>query len=162
MDSQSVIRLLSSTKVYDISYPGKPSDNGWKLSILGKKLEDSLELWNRLRDYLVQNDIAHKFGTIKRIQHPNKEQSKKLLTIYIPNGSSMDKIATQVEKRLKGYKGWHDIKTPTSYEQWGSGIYFRNDRDELGNYIKAKNENKSMNHVITFESFINNHSNMLK
>lgn len=155
MNNQNIIRLLSSTKVYDISYHGKPSNNGWKLSILGKSLEDSLELWNRLRDYLVQNDIAHKFGTLKRIQHPNKEQSKKLLTVYIPDGFTVDEIAMQVEKKLKGYSGWHNIKTPTSYEHWGNAIFFRNDRDNLGNYIKSKNENYNMKNISTFSEFIN-------
>jgi len=132
--------LLSSKKVYDLHHNGKPSTNGWKLSILGKDLKDSLELWESLRDYLVQNDIAHKFGTLKRIKHPNKEQSKELLTIYIPDGSSLNEIAIEVDKRLQAYKGWHNIKTPTSYEHWGNAIFYRNDRDKGGKYIKAQNE----------------------
>lgn len=129
--------LLSSTKVYDVHFPGRDSSKGWKLSILGKSLKDSNYLWDKLHDYLVKNDIAHKFGTLKRIEHPNKIQSKKLVTIYVPNDISVETLAPKIEKLLIGYKGWHDIKTPPKYEHYSNGIFFRNDRDESGDYIKS-------------------------
>jgi hypothetical protein len=134
-----VKKLLSSKKVFDIQFSGKPSSNGWKLSIAGKTLEDSIDLWERLHDYLLDQDIAHKFGTLKRIQHPNKEQARKLLTVYIPDGSSVQVIAPEIEKRLAGYAGWRDIRTPKGYEHWGNAIFFRNDRDSGGNYIRVQN-----------------------
>lgn len=136
---RQIKKLLSSKKVFDLQFPGKPSSNGWKLSIAGKTLDDSLDLWNRLHNYLVDQDIAHKFGTLKRIKHPNKEQARKLLTIYIPDGMNVQGVAPEIEKRLNGYTGWRDIKTPSGYEHWGNAIFFRNDRDSKGNYIKAQN-----------------------
>jgi hypothetical protein len=48
------------------------------------------------------------------------------------------KLALQIEYLLKGYKGWHNIKTPTNYEHYSNGIFIRNDRDEYGQYIKNK------------------------
>lgn len=143
-EEKRIKKLLSSKKVFDISFPGKPSGNGWKLSIAGKSLQDSIDLWERLHDYLVQQNIAHKFGTLKRIKHPNKEQAKKLLTIYVPNGVSINDLAPKIESKLKGYKGWQDIKTPSGYEHWGNAIFFRNDRDSQGNYIKAQNRDLYM------------------
>ena len=131
--------LFDRARKYDISFPGDPSKNGWKLSIVGKSKKDAEFLYNKLHKWLSIKNIAHKFATGKRVDHKNQEQSKKLATIYVPDGTDHLKLAGKIENLLKGYKGWQDIKLPfKGYEHYSNGIFFRNDRDESGNYIPAK------------------------
>lgn len=134
-EERRIKKLLSNKKEFGIEFPGQSSNNGWTISILGKSLEDSIDLWKRLHDYLLQKDIAHEFSTLKRIKHKNKEQSSKLLTIYIPDGLSINQIAPELQKKLQGYKSWQDVKTPSDCEHWGNAIFFR----KGGNYIKSQN-----------------------
>jgi len=132
--------LFDRAKRPDIMFPGSSSNNGWKLSIVGKSKEDAEDLYKRLNKWLSLKGIAHKFATNKRVNHKDYEQSKKLVTIYVPDGMDHLKLASKVENLLKGYKGWQDIKLPfKGYEHYSNGIFFRNDRDESGNYIPAKN-----------------------
>lgn len=132
--------ILDSNKVYDINFDGSSSKNGNKISIVGKSMEDVYELYDRLHEWLSLKDIAHKIATRKRIEHSNYEQSKKLVTIYAPDNMDIFQLMNKIEVLLKGYKGWHDIKLPfKGYEHYSNAIFFRNDRDEYGNYIPAKN-----------------------
>ena len=122
---------------YDTQYNGLSSENGWKLSILGKSIEDRDFLKRHLEPYLIKNKISHKIANDTRINHPDKIQSKKLLTIYVPDSLNYKSLAEHLLKFLKKYKGWHNIKTPNGYEHYANGIFFRNDRDDYGNYIPA-------------------------
>lgn len=130
-------KLLNEATKYDLNFPGRSSSNGWKLSIQGKTMNDTFELYDKLHDFLVDENIAHKIATKKRVENTNKEQSKKLLTIYVPDDEKHLELAEKVYKKIKTYKGWYDIKTPTNYEHYAGGIFFRNDRNEAGEYIPA-------------------------
>ncbi len=138
--SDKMKEALNSNKVYDIQFNGLKSDNGWKISIVGKKTTDIYDLYDRLSNYLSNHKITHKVATIKRIESNLPEQNRKLFTIYVPNTMDINKLLLKVEYLLKGYKGWSDIKMPfKGYEVYSGGICFRNDRDDYGNYIPAKN-----------------------
>lgn len=138
--SENIIKSLNSDKIYDLFFNGKPSKKGWKISIAGKKMEDVYELYTRLHMYLINHNIAHKIGTKKRLDSNVEEQNKKLLTIYVPDDTDIEKLLIKVEYLLKGYKGWYDIKLPfTSYHIHSGGISYRNDRNDYGDYIPAKN-----------------------
>ena len=131
---------LNCTHTYDIHFDGHPSKKGNKISIVGKSIEDAYEVYNRLHNWLSIKNIAHKIATQKRIRYSNYEQSKKILTIYVPDQTDPFFLMLKVEFLLKGYKGWHDVYLPfASYEHYSNAILFRNDRDDLGNYIPAKN-----------------------
>lgn len=132
-------QLLLSDKKYDISFNGKPSNNGWKISIVGKKMDDIYELYDRLHVYLEKHNIAHKIATKKRIESGIFEQNRKLFTIYVPDDIDMKILLIKIEYLLKGYTGWYDIKLPfTDYEVYAGGIMTRNDRDENGEYIPVR------------------------
>jgi hypothetical protein len=138
-ESYSIENLLGSTRVYDIHFDGESSKNGYKISIVGKSMDDVLDLYNRLHKWLSLKNIAHKIATKKRIEHSDYEQSKKLVTIYVPDSMNIFELMVKVEVLLKGYDGWHDIKLPfKGYEHFSNAIFFRNDRDQYGNYIPAK------------------------
>ena len=137
IESINIDKLLDSDKKFDLQFPGKDSSNGWKLSLQGKSTEDAIELYKLTSDFLSKNDIAFKVATKKRINHHNSEQSKKLLTIYVPNSMDHLELAEKIYKLTNKYKGWYDIKTPSNYEHYAGPVFFRNDRDEKGNYIKS-------------------------
>jgi hypothetical protein len=139
LNESNISRLYDTAKKYDVSYPGKDSSDGYKLSIVGKSKDDVEYLYSKLHKWLTIKDIAHKVATSSRVNHDDYEQSKKLFTIYVPNDYDYLKLANKVESLIKGYKGWQDIKLPFSgYEHYSNGIFFRNDRDANGQYIKAK------------------------
>ncbi len=124
---------------YDVNFNfGLSTSDGWKLSLQGKSIEDSYNLYELLREYLSENMISFKVATSKRFGHSDMEQSKKAMTIYIPNNLNIYDVCEDVYTLTKNYKGWHDIKTPTSYEHYSGCVFYRNDRDNNGNYIKAK------------------------
>ena len=134
-----VLEKFNSSKLYDISFEGLKSDNGFKISIVGKTMEDVYDLYNRLHEYLIKHNIAHKIATKKRVESNIKEQNRKLVTIYVPNDADINKLLFKIEYLLKGYNGWQDIRLPhKGYEVYSGGISFRNDRDDYGNYIPAK------------------------
>ena len=138
--SEPMKKVLNSDTAYDIQFNGLKSSNGWKISIVGKKMNDIYDLYERLNTYLVNHKISHKIATRKRLESNLPEQNRKLVTIYVPNAMDINKLLLKVEYLLKGYKGWHDIKLPfKGYEVYSGGICFRNDRDEYGDYIPAKN-----------------------
>lgn len=134
--------LFNTDKTYDFYNRGKNSSNGLKISIAGKKLDDVFELYDRLYDWLKSKGIEFKIAANKRINIPNSEQSKKLVTIYVPNEYSdedFQNLLGDIETKLIGYKGWHDLKLPFNlYQVYSGGIQYRNDRDSDGNYIPAK------------------------
>ena len=131
-------RWISKAKTFDIPFPGRPSFNGWKLSIQGQTPKDIIFVYERLNRFLKNNDVEFKVGTLKRLIHKNKEQARKIMTIYIPDGEDRKKFTEKIYKLIKDYKGWHNIKKPNGYEHYAGGIYWRNDRDEKGEYIPAK------------------------
>jgi len=111
--------------------------NGWKLSIQGKTIDDAVFLHNRLLPLLKASQASYKLGTLKLINGEHPEQKHKLLTVYIPNGVEPKSFAELVYLNINDYKGGQDIKTPESYEHYANAIYFRNDRNESGEYIPA-------------------------
>lgn len=111
--------------------------DGWKLSIQGKSIEDAMFLYSRLVSLLKASQASYKIGTLKLINGTHPQQRHKLMTIYIPNGVDAKSFAELVYLNINDYKGGQDIKCPTSYEHYANAIYFRNDRDEDGNYVKA-------------------------
>lgn len=134
----NVQSYIHTTHIYDLPIWGSRSHtNGWKLSLQGKTVEDSTQLYNLLEDFLTKNSISFKVGTKKRIDHTHPEQSKKVMTIYCPNDMHIKDLAEQVYTLTMHYKGWYDVKCPTSYKHYAGCVYYRNDRDEYNNYIKA-------------------------
>ena len=76
-------------------------------------------------------------ATKRLIEHNNPIQSKKLLTIYAPNHVPIIDLAEEVYKLMKDYTGGEIVKQPESYTHYKNAIYYRNDRDEYGQYIRA-------------------------
>ncbi len=137
--SDNTIKLLNTNKIYDLFFNGKPSDKGWKISIVGKTMEDVYDLYDRLHNWLIGHNIAHKIGTKKRIESDILEQNRKIFTIYVPDDVDINKLLIKIEYLLKGYKGWYNIRLPfRGYQVYSGGISFRNDRNEYGEYIPAK------------------------
>jgi hypothetical protein len=130
---------ITNAARYDVAmHATSNTDNGWKISIQGKSVEDSFFLYERLSRYLVENDVPFKVATDKRYADSDKEQSRKAMTIYCPNEIGFMGLCEDVYSRIMDYKGWHDIKTPTSYQHYAGGLFFRNDRGENGEYIPAQ------------------------
>lgn len=80
---------------------------------------------------------SFKFGTNRLINSGHPQQSKKLLTIYIPNDVDVESFAELVYLNIIDYTGGDKVKQPDSYTHYKNAIYFRNDRDENGEYISA-------------------------
>jgi hypothetical protein len=152
MNRETLKQYLESTRVYDLHLytpeMSKSASNGWKLSIQGKSLDDSLFLWDRLHTMFEEMSIPYKMGTAKRLNlitnrdNIKREQGYKIMTIYIPNiySETEDNLMTfaeEVYSKIRDYKGWHDIKLPTSYKHYAGGVFYRNDRNENGEYISA-------------------------
>lgn len=132
---------LTDSRIFDWMFnTSSTTDNGMKISIQGKSIEDSIFLFSKLKDYLYSNDIPFKVVTSKRydLRDVNKEQSYKAMTIYNVDGSDFFTVCEDIYSLLIDYKGWFDIKTPTNYNHYAGGLFFRNDRDEYGNYIPSK------------------------
>ncbi len=121
------------------------TSDGWKISIQGHTIDDSKYLVNILYDYLFSNNIPFKSATVTRFNLKDRgtkrdlEQSKKAMTIYCPNTMNIKDLCEKVYALTKDYKGWHSIDTPSSYEHYAGGLFFRNDRDIDGKYVRADN-----------------------
>jgi hypothetical protein len=137
LNLEKLEKYIRNSNNYDIPYHGRPSKKGFKLSIQGKDIEDSLYLGKHLLPYLVKKDISFKIGTLKRLNHNNKEQARKILTIYVPDDEELMSFAEEIYKKTKNYKGWHNIKTPKGYQHYAGPIFYRNDRDKEGRYIPS-------------------------
>lgn len=145
-DAEWIIKngVGSDLKIYFHKYTNH--DKGNKLSIQGKDINDSMHIFDNLTPWLYKNKISHKIGTIKRYnirfrnkRESDKEQSFKTLTIYCPNNLDVLELAKDVHNILveSNYHGWDGVEHPTSYTLFKDGIYYRNDRDESGNYVRA-------------------------
>ena len=131
-------RLETEDFRFFIQYKGDAKcDNGWKLSIQGKTLDDCEDLFNRLIGLLMITKCSFKFGTKRFINYGESLQYNKLLTVYIPNGVDPTSFGELVYLHLEGYNGHEGLDQPNSYEHYKGPIYYRNDRDENGQYISA-------------------------
>lgn len=138
MANQKLYKTLTTSKGCFEQHNGTADvSDGWKLSIQGKTVQDVLFLYENLKGLLFHSRCSFKIGTQKLIDLKHPQQSTKLMTIYVPNGVDVKSFAELVYLNIMDYKGGQDIKTPKSYEHYANAIYFRNDRDEKGNYIKA-------------------------
>lgn len=132
-------RLNAATSVFDWSFNSSANtDNGNKLSLQGKSTKDAAALYSMLKDYLYENNIPFKVATRMRTESDNKEQSKKVVTIYVPNEMDINEIAEQVYSLTMDYKGWYNIKTPASYTHYAGCVFIGNDMVN-GCYTPAKN-----------------------
>lgn len=121
-----------------------PDRTGWKISIQGKTLDDVKFLCERLFDFLQAENCIFKVISQRGIDMPirddtefSREQCRKVMTIYCVKGMDFQWLCNEVYKRTKDYKGWYDIKTPSSYEHFAGGLFIRNDFDQYGNYVRA-------------------------
>lgn len=140
MESSTLLRRLVNTSVFDMAiHSPLSSSNGWKISIQGKTVGDSIFLYERLGAFLMSNDVPFKIATINRyaLRNKNPEQSFKAMTVYCPNGFDFSVLCEEVYSRTMDYKGWWSVNTPTSYEHYAGGLFIRNDRDESGAYLPA-------------------------
>ena len=139
MEVQRLHRVLSEAMRFDLMFNTPAvTDKGFKLSLQGKGVQDAIFLYRRLIHLLYGSDVPFKVGTARRFALEDQEQSKKVMTIYVPDHMDHIEFAELVYARIMDYKGWYDIKVPTSYEHYAGGIYYRCDRDERGIYIPAK------------------------
>lgn len=129
--------LNKSYRYFEQHHGDAEYTDGFKLSIQGNTLEDSRFLYDKLIAFLLATKCSFKFGTKRLIDHKHKEQSHKLLTIYIPNGVDVKSFAELVHLHIEDYTGGDDVPNPSSYEHYKNAIYYRNDRDSNGNYITA-------------------------
>ena len=140
MDAKDLLKALKSHTGYFIQIQGDSTMyKGWKLSIQGKTLEDSKFLFDNLIGLLLSTKANFKFATQKLIDLKHAQQSTKLLTVYVPDDVDPESYAELVKLNLSSYEGADGIKTPESYTPYSAqlGIYFRNDRNEDGEYIPA-------------------------
>lgn len=119
----------------------------WKISIQGRSVYDSIELLERLAEFLKDEEIHYKVATATRFDiinlTPNgqltelriKEQSQKAMTIYCPIDVNILDLCKEVQERLNGYSPEGEIFHPSSYELYGGYLYYRKDTDENGEYI---------------------------
>lgn len=114
------------------------TDKGHKLSLQGKTIEDSVSLYRALYVHLNRKGVPFKVGTLRRT-YLKGEQSNKLMTIYCPDDMDINELAEFVYSKTMDYKGWYDIKTPTSYKHYAGCVFIGNDRDSSGVYIPVKN-----------------------
>jgi hypothetical protein len=141
MTQDTLRRRLTDSPLFDWSFNSTATtNNGMKISIQGKSIEDSMFLFNALQGFLYETNTPFKVATTKRFDliKANKEQSHKAMTIYCVDGSDFSQLCEEVYSLTLDYKGWQDIKAPTSYEHYAGGLFFRNDRDAKGNYLPAK------------------------
>lgn len=108
---------------------------GWKLSIQGKTLEDILYLFENLINFLVISKCSFKFATKKLLTCEREEQRTKLLTVYIPDNVDAKSFAELVYLHIEDYAGGEGVIPKKGYEHYKNAIYYRNDRDENGEYI---------------------------
>jgi hypothetical protein len=136
-------KTLEESWQYFVQYNGEASTSeGWKLSIQGKTLNDSMYLYNNLINFLMVTKCHYKFGTKRLINYDftdekKRQQANKLLTIYIPNGVDPKSFAELVYLHIEDYTGGNDVVTPDTYTHYKNAIYYRNDRNENGEYISA-------------------------
>jgi len=141
MTIETLRARLSTTKSFDWMFnSNEKTDEGNKISIQGKSIEDSIELFSMLAAYLYSKNMPFKIATAERfgLSETNKEQAYKAMTIYCVNGYDFSSLCEDVYSLTLNYKGWFNIKTPTSYQHYAGGLFFRNDRDINGQYIPAK------------------------
>jgi hypothetical protein len=138
MALQKLYKTLSTSNgFFEFNQGEADVSDGWKLSIQGKTINDALFLYEKLKGLLFSTKCSFKIGTQKLIDKKHPQQSTKLLTIYVPNGVDAKSFAELVYLNILDYKGGQNINCPESYEHYANAIYFRNDRDQNGNYIKA-------------------------
>lgn len=139
MDIKEFKQLLEDFPNYFVQFQGEANwRDGWKLSIQGETIEDSLFLFDALIGFLVTSKCSYKFATKKLIESGIPQQEHKLLTIYIPNGVDVKSFAELVHLNMSEYKGGKNVTPPTMYEHYKNAIYFRNDRDENGEYVNPR------------------------
>lgn len=126
------IRMFIQHENFDVDI-----SDGWKLSIQGKTLEDSEALYDKLIGLLMITKCWFKFGTKRFINYGEGLQFNKLLTIYLPNGVDPKSFAELVWLHIEDYNGHEGLGHPNSYEHYKGPIFYRNDRDENGEYINA-------------------------
>ena len=140
--SKFVKDVVLSGGRYDFSPTrrGRPSLNGMKLSIQGRTVDDIFEVYQILGGYLKSNQIEYKLATVKRLEKASGPQKHKVMTIYIPDDvddwrQSAEEVSVLLHEH--SYRGWHNLSTPPNYEHYANAVFFRNDRDEYGDYIPA-------------------------
>lgn len=138
MTTEKLITLLEKSNLAFEQFNGEANvTDGWKLSIQGKTIKDAAFLYENLIALLWASKASFKFATQLLIDKKHPQQSYKILKVYIPNGVDVKSFAELVYLNIKDYKGGQDIKTPLSYEHYANAIFFRNDRNESGEYIPA-------------------------
>jgi hypothetical protein len=138
MKSEVFRELLEKHNDYFIQIHGDSTMyQGNKVSIQGKTIDDAMYLYDNLIALLGSTKSNFKFGTNILINCDNEEQKTKLLTIYVPDNVDTKSFAELVYLNIKDYEGGEDIPTKKSYTHYKNAIYYRNDRDEDGNYIPA-------------------------
>lgn len=140
MNRDTLYRRLVETSVYDMNiHSPLGSNNGWKISIQGKTVGDSMYLYNNLHELLMGMDVPFKVATVNRyaLRNNHPEQSYKAMTIYCPDGIDFNDLCEEVYSKVIDYKGWQNIKTPNGYEHYAGGLFVRCDRDVNGHYIPA-------------------------
>jgi hypothetical protein len=141
MTTETLTRRLTESNIFDWMFNSSATtNNGMKISIQGKSIADSIFLFEKLSEYLYAKNIPFKVATRRRFDliKANKEQSHKAMTIYCVDGSDFSQLCEDIYSLTLDYKGWQNIKTPSSYEHYAGGLFFRNDRNEQGVYIPAK------------------------
>lgn len=139
MEGSALIEVLEKSSNFFEQYNGEAEwSDGWKVSIQGHSLEDTQVLYEKLLPFLLLTKVSFKFATQLLIAlGPEHEQSTKLLTIYLPNGVDPKSYCELLKFNLEGYTGASDILEKRSYTKYSEGIFFRNDRDGMGEYIPA-------------------------
>lgn len=138
MTNTTLHQILSEDKSFDFSiHSTATSDNGMKISIQGRSIEDVTFLYERLNAFLSKVNAPYKMATSRRLTASNKEQAHKAMTIYCPDGVNFAELCEGVYSLTADYKGWFNTPTPNGYQHYAGGLFTRNDRDASGNYIPA-------------------------
>ena len=134
---EQIIEMIGTTKVPFVNgvSMNKKDYAGWKLTITGKNVADAIYLYKQLGLYLKRINQPFKMGTLKLITSGNKEQSVKLMTIYIKKNTKVDELVDDIKYYLKYYND--DSKLNHNEHLFGA-VWKRTDIDEYGNYIPAQ------------------------
>jgi len=133
-------KLLETYPLYFYMVRGNGNHtDGFKLSIQGNTIEDVIYLAEHITPFLAESGISFKLGTKKLIDYTgdHPQQKHKLLTIYAPNEVPIREFAETIYQLMEDYTGGDSVKQPDSYTHYKNAIYYRNDRNENGEYIKA-------------------------
>lgn len=119
---------LLNTNENDIKvYGSRNFDNGWKVVLQGKSIGDSMILFSLLKNHLIESSITFKVGSSQRLELPNWEDSRKVMTIYCPNDMDILELCGEVYEKSKNYWCGNILQTFTGHKKYKKHVFYTKD-----------------------------------